>query len=286
MKKLSFFALLWLALLGPGTVFGHPHILDIAGRQEIGFDELISGLTRTNLVFIGELHDHEGHHQAQLAIIDALREAGVQLAIGLEMFRSDSQDALDSWTADHLTERKFKKIYNQNWSMWEKYRDIFIYARDYEIPMVGLNISREITRQVAEGGYDSLSPDQMKELKGIACNVEPAYMDYIRRAMGGHGGHGKSFIYFCEAQLVWDSIMAKNLADYLEQNPDRTVVVLAGSGHSWKYGIPSQLEEYQTHPYKVILPEIPSRVDRSNAKQSDADYLWLDVGDDGWSAPQ
>ncbi|BCR05089.1 hypothetical protein DESUT3_21580 [Desulfuromonas versatilis] len=285
MRRSTLFLGLCLLLTWAAPVFGHPHILDTQSRQEVEFSELVDDLSNTRLVFIGELHDHDGHHQAQLEIIRTLHEAGVALAIGLEMFRSDSQDQLDLWVANHLTERKFKAIYEQNWSMWERYRDIFVYARDFEVPMVGLNISRDITRQVAEEGFASLSADQSQELKGIACNVDPAYMDYIRRAMGGHGNHGKSFVYFCEAQLVWDSIMAKNLAEYLEQNPERTIVVLAGSGHNWKYGIPSQLQEYHPYPYKVILPEIIGRVDRTNATATDADYLWLDVGEDGWSAP-
>ncbi len=284
MMRWALFTLLFVILQVTAT-YGHPHILGAAERTEVDFEQMIEDLGSKRIVFIGELHDHPGHHQMQLGIIQALHQRGMKLAIGLEMFRKDSQQTLDEWVAGELSVRKFLKVYNDNWSMWPKYRKIFRYARKNNIPMVGLNIERDITRQVASHGFDSLTPDQTEELKGISCNVNPAYQDYIRRAMGGHGGDNRSFIYFCEAQLLWDNIMAKNLVDYLEQNPDTMVVVLAGSGHSWRYGIPTQVLEYETLPYRVVLPEIPGRVDRSNIKPSDTDYLWLDLGERDWYDP-
>ncbi len=285
MKTMTISVLVVIGVLLAGVALAHPHIMRIADRSEIAFEDMIEELKDVQLVFVGELHDHPGHHQAQLEIIDALREAGVNLAIGLEMFRSESQPILDRWNTGELNEQEFLPHYRDNWSLWPKYRKIFFYARDKEVPMVGLNISREITRQVASEGFDSLSSDQAQALNGITCNVDPIYIDYIRRAMGGHGGDGASFIYFCEAQLVWDNAMAKSLTDFLDGNPEKTVVVLAGSGHSWKYGVPAQVQNYGGASYRVVLPEIPGRVDRSNAKETDADYLWLDVGDSGWESP-
>jgi len=76
--------------------------------------------------------------------------------------------------------------------------------------------------------------------------------------------------------------MARTLIDFLKENPDYRVVVLAGSAHAWKIGIPKQLEEQSDISYRVILPEIHGRADRTNMKAAFADYLWLDVGDDGW----
>jgi uncharacterized iron-regulated protein len=78
--------------------------------------------------------------------------------------------------------------------------------------------------------------------------------------------------------------MAQNLTQHLKSQPESTAIVLAGSGHSWKYGVPSHLDSL-TSPARVILPEIAGRVDRFSAKTEDADYLWLDEGMAGWTAP-
>jgi uncharacterized iron-regulated protein len=69
--------------------------------------------------------------------------------------------------------------------------------------------------------------------------------------------------------------MALNLLRYLEKNPEMTIVVLAGSGHAWKRGIAEQIRRRSSRTYKVVLPEIPGRLDRNRVSSDDADYLWL-----------
>jgi uncharacterized iron-regulated protein len=267
----------------PSICIAHPHILDVGEKVEISPETLLDDLKKVQVIFIGELHDHEGHHQAQLSIIDALDDDERPLAIGLEMFRRDSQIDLDVWTANNMPLEDFRKVYEDNWSMWPVYRQIFMHARDEKIKMVGLNIPREITRSVANSGFQSLSSAQRDYLGNIQCEVDQEYENFIRRAMGGHGGHGQTFVFFCEAQLIWDTAMARNIIDFLKKNPNYRMVVLAGSGHAWKPGIPRQLAEQSEISYKVILPEILGRSDRKNISVKSADYLWLDEGDDNWS---
>lgn len=279
------FSLMSTLLFCAGTVRAHPHILDLSSGQEIAIDDLITDLDNAQVVFIGELHDHEGHHQMQLEIIRALRERGAPLAIGLEMFQNNYQDALDKWVTGEMGESNFLLVYHQNWSLWPLYRPIFTHAREHGIPLVGLNIPREITRQVAREGFASLDPEQLHgmNLEGFACIVDPTYKQFIRRVLGFHGhADSDSFIHFCEAQLLWDAAMANNLVAFLEENPDHTLVVLAGSGHSWKYGIPAQLENLAEFDYRVVLPEVRGRIDRGSASASETDYLWLDFGEEGW----
>lgn len=266
----------------PAMSFAHPHILDVRANVEISPETLVDELKKVQVVFIGELHDHEGHHKAQLSIIEALDDEERPLAIGLEMFRRDSQVDLDVWTDNNMPLEEFRKVYDDNWSMWPVYSPIFLHARDAKMKMVGLNIPRDITRKVASSGFQSLSAAQRNYLGNVQCEVDQDYENFIRRAMGGHGGHGQTFLYFCEAQLIWDTAMARNMVDFLRQNPHYRMIVLAGSGHAWKPGIPRQLVEQSDISYKVILPEIIGRADRNNMTFKSADYLWLDEGDDSW----
>ena len=112
------------------------------------------------------------------------------------------------------------------------YSRIFMHARNNEVKMVGLNIPRDITSKVASKGFNSLSNGERRLLGNVQCEVDPTYGQYIRQAMGGYGGHGQQYLFFCEAQLLWDTMMARNLIDFLKENPDYRVVVLAGSGHA------------------------------------------------------
>lgn len=271
-----------VAVMLPTSALSHPHIIDAAEKIEISKSELLNDLRQAQVIFMGEFHDHTGHHQAQLAVIKALADDDRPLAIGLEMFRSDSQQALDRWTADELPVETFLTTYYDNWSMWPEYRDIFLYSKNENLKMLGLNIPRSITSKVASEGFDSLSDEERQMLGNVQCQVSPDYSDFIRQAMGGHGGHGDRYVYFCEAQLLWDTMMARNLVDFLKDNPDYRVVVLAGSGHAWKFGIPQQMLKDADLSYRVVLPEDAVRVNRVNVNQEITDYLWLDVGKEGW----
>jgi uncharacterized iron-regulated protein len=251
-------------------------LLRLSDGQTVSLADIVKDLRQSRLVFVGEVHTTQSHHHAQLQTIRALKESGAPVAIGLEMFRRESQADLDRWVQGELSEKEFEQIYYKNWNYpYHLYKDIFLYARKQKIPMIGLNVPPEVTRQVAREGFDSLSPKQRGDLPMVTCRVDPEYLAFIRRSLAMHGHGGLDFIRFCEAQLVWDTAMAWSLLRYLEKNPEATVVVVAGSGHSWKRGIPRQIRSRSELPFRVILPEIPGRVDRNNISLNEADYMWL-----------
>ncbi len=276
----ALFATALLVLASPSWVRTslNEGLLRVSDRAAVSLPDIVSDLKTARLVFVGELHDQELHHRAQLEVIRRLRESGAALAVGLEMFRRDSQAYLDQWVRGELTEEVFQKIYVDNWNLpWNLYRDIFLFAREHKIPMIGLNVPSEITRQIAREGFSSLRPEQLGDLPPVSCAVDDAYAAFIRQSLGMHAHGGMTFTRFCEAQLFWDGAMAWNATRFLKEHPQFTMVVLAGNGHAWKRGIPAQISGGAPLPYRVILPEIPGRLDRQTVRPDDADYLWLGI---------
>lgn len=251
------------------------HIFDLNNGDYISFEDMMNDLAKVRIIFIGELHDSDAHHRAQLQVIHQLNEMGIDVAIGLEMFQASDQWALDLWSGGELAVDQFMPIYNQNWSMWPVYSSIFRYARDNEIPMVGLNLDREITGMIASNGFAALPPSVAEGLPPIRCDISVEYQEYLRKALGGHGGHGQMFMHFCEAQVAWDTFMAWNLNKYLEENPTKVIVTLAGSGHSWRFGIPEQIDRTSKLSHRILLPEMPGRMEFGNASSKDGDYLLM-----------
>jgi uncharacterized iron-regulated protein len=239
---------------------------------------MIDEVKKADLVFVGEVHDMMEHHRAELAVIRALHESDTPMAVGLEMFRDDSQGVLDSWVKGKLSVEQFLPVYYDNWRLpWPLYREIFWYDRDHEIPLLGLNIPDKIAKKVAQQGFASLTKVEKKELPpGISCTVDPTYMEFIRKAYAGHAMQDRAFVHFCEAQMVWDKSMAWHLIAYRNKNPGRTVVVLAGVGHAWKRGIPEQVEMESKFTCRVILPLVPDQIEKETVTTRDADYLLLD----------
>jgi uncharacterized iron-regulated protein len=249
----------------------------LQNNKEILLADAISDLKKNRIILVGEHHTNQNHHFAQLNVIQSLKEAGVQVAIGIEMFRKDSQQALDRWVAGNIGEAEFQEIYYDNWTYpWSAYQMIFEYAKKEKIPMIGLNVPRDITRQVSRQGFNSLSEEQKGKLADVSCRVDKDYMDYIKKAFGGHGHGELNFTYFCEAQLVWDSAMAINTLEYLKKNPDTIVILLAGTGHVRKGAVPRQIRLRSDIPHAVILPKMKGIIDTQMVSIKDADYIMLD----------
>jgi uncharacterized iron-regulated protein len=257
------------------TVASAPVFYDVARGSRAGADQLLPELKQKRLILVGEHHTDKRHHAAQLAVIRLLHESGLNVAVGLEMFRAENAEALRRWVDGDSTEAEIEAVYYDNWNYaWSLYRDIFHYARQHRIPMVGLNVARDLTSQVARSGFQSLDDAQRGKLSGIACRVDREYMDYIRKAFGTHGHGDLNFVYFCEAQMVWDSVMAVHAVDYLKAHPERMMVLLAGSGHAHKQAIPAQIRQRADLPLAVVLPETPGRTDPTTVDIHVADYLY------------
>jgi uncharacterized iron-regulated protein len=253
-----------------------PKVFQVHEGKVIHHEQLIKDLKKTNLVFVGEIHDRESHHQLQLDVIKALHTLNIPIAIGFEMFKAESQHDLDKWVAGLLPLENFTDVYYKNWSLpWPLYKDILLYARDNKIPVIGLNIPPEISKKVASSGFPSLTKEELEKLPPeTGCAVDEKYMRFIRRAYSMHRHGNKQFLHFCEAQLLWDQVMARNLAAFLKKNPDKIIVVITGNGHAWKRGIPEQIRALSGGiRYKVILPEIPGYIDPQNITIEDADYI-------------
>jgi uncharacterized iron-regulated protein len=274
--SLLFLTLAALLIVSVGCCRGE-WIMRTADRQEIRFSRMMEEIKGSHLIFIGEEHDRMADHWRQLKVIKALHDAGVRLAIGVEMFTAESQGDLDRWVAGRISEEDFIRRFNGNWKEpWLYYRSLFYYARQHSIPMVGLNISREISHKVATMGFAALSASERRHIPGVVtCRVDDAYMALIRRAFSSHGLSDEAFTRFCEAQLLWNSVMAWNTIQYMEKNPHRTMIVLAGKGHAMKPGIPDEIRKLKKADLRVILPE-DELFRRANVSESDTDYLFLD----------
>jgi uncharacterized iron-regulated protein len=260
----------------PSTVKAKSRIERASGVGTLSMAQLVEEIRGARVVFVGENHGNRDHHKTQLDVIRALRDSGANVTIGLEMFLSSNQKSLDDWVNDRTTEPAFLKAFGESWDGRTRrgYRDIFEYARVEDVPMIGLNLERRVVRQVSRGGFSSVDRRDIPPIREVSCDAGEKYQGVLRTAMGRHAGK-EAFVRFCEAQMLWDATMAWNVIDYLEKNPDRVMVVLAGSFHSWKHGIPERvrLQSNATIPFKVILPAGREDPISSELTEADADYM-------------
>ncbi len=253
-------------------------VVRLKDGARISFSQMTGELEGVDFVFVGEVHDSMKSHQVQLQVIKGLHKRGLPLAVGLEMFWAKSQPELDKWVAGDLDKEDFIRLYYSNWRMpWPYYSDIFLYLKKKGIPMVGLNVPWTVSQKVAAHGVDSLNKEQLRELPpGLSCDVTPAYKNYIRQVFTEHANQeSDSFQNFCEAQVLWDKVMAWHLVEHEKKDP-ATTVVLTGIVHALQRGIPSRVAELQkNYTTRVIVPQVQG-IDVQSITAKLADYLILD----------
>ncbi len=224
-------------------------ILDLKAIQPL--DSISNQLGQHRVVFVGESHTDYGHHLNQLAIIKKTHQKwGGDLSIGLEMIQQPFQAALDDYIAGRINEREMlRKIeWYKRWKYdFRLYRPIFDYAKQYKIPLIALNISREVTMRVSKDGIKGLS---QKDRALLPKTLDRSNKNYAARlksvySMHSHGvkNNSKDFENFYDAQLAWDEGMAFAAANYLKKHPKSKMVAIAGSGHLInREGIPGRLD--------------------------------------------
>ncbi|MCW8908573.1 MAG: ChaN family lipoprotein [Sedimenticola sp.] len=228
-------------------------------KQTLDIDRLIPILTHQRVVFIGETHDNFAHHRAQLELIRSLHRAGADLAIGMEMFQQPFQSYLDDFVSGTITEGDMLRgtEWYQRWVYdYRHYRPILQFAREQGIPVIALNVPRELTGAISEKGLEALDPQQRSQLPAEFDFSDRDYSARLRTVFDQHaGGSGRSFERFEQVQLAWDEGMAETAADYLADNPGKQLVVLAGSGHLMHgSGIPNRVKRRQSVSSAIVLP--------------------------------
>ena len=222
-------------------------------------DSIAPKLAKHRVVFVGETHTAYADHLNQLKVIQKMHKKwGKSTSIGLEMVQQPYQAYLDDYIAGKISEREMLKgiEWYDRWVYdFRLYRPIFDYARKNKIPLRALNIPKELTRQITKVGIKGLSA---KERKQLPVFIDRSNKNYIKRITGVFAQHrstrSKGVAKFLDAQLAWDEGMAYAAARYLNKNPQKRMVVLAGGGHViYGEGIPGRLDRMLGTKSVIVL---------------------------------
>jgi uncharacterized iron-regulated protein len=217
-------------------------ITEAAGGTLLTPTELAQRLDDVRVLFVGESHTDMEFHRVQLRVIQELHRRGRTVVVGLEMYPAAAQEWLDRWISDEaLTEEEFLEgaHWYRTWGYnWGYYRDIFVFARENAVRMVGVNVPREIVQTMRREGFEGLSAEQ-KALLPERVDTESGEHRQLFRAFFGdedslHGNMPPAvFEGMFRAQCTWDAAMGWNAVKALEAAgaADAIVVVLVGSGH-------------------------------------------------------
>jgi uncharacterized iron-regulated protein len=237
----------------------------VPGGTRIAAQDILGRAANAQVALLGEAHDSADHHRWELYTAAALATLHPRLVLGFEMFPRRVQSVLDRWVAGELNEADFLKA--SDWAnVWgyeaASYMPLFQFARLNRIPMLALNVERDLVRKVGAQGFASVPVGQREGLSAPAA-ARPAYLERLFEAYSKHPENKASaparsdleFSRFVEAQLTWDRAMAQALADAAARAPQALIVGIMGSQHiAHGEGVPHQLERLGIRRVVSLLP--------------------------------
>jgi uncharacterized iron-regulated protein len=254
--------------------------------KQIDQTEIITELTKANIIYLGEVHDSEKDHQAQLEIIQTLHDQNPQIAIAFEMFQRQFQPVLDEYIARKINESQLKKQTEseERWGFnWEYYAPIFRFAKKNSLSLLAVNTPTEITNKVSAKGLDSLTKEEQKQIPPIS-EIRTDNQDYrqmlaevYQQHMHGKHGNSEDINSFFTTQVLWDETMAEVIAQFHQKNPDDRLIVLAGQGHIiYGFGIPDRVARRLQGKTLIQRSVFMSNYEDFKSKKGKppADYFW------------
>ncbi len=213
--------------------------------------EVVRQLQTANVIYLGETHDRVSDRQQQLAIIQTLINYQPRLAIGMEMFQRPAQPILDRYLAGNITEAELRTQteFDLRWGFsWDDFVPMLRFAKTNQLQLIALNTPTEITRKVAKLGIENLTSEDFQYIPPMA-DIDRSNTQYRKSILASYQQHlgnapmaSKTFDRFYTAQLLWDETMAERVANFVKQQPDTRIVVLAGRAHIlYGYGIPDRV---------------------------------------------
>jgi uncharacterized iron-regulated protein len=229
------------------------------------------------VVLVGETHTRYDHHLVQLEILKYLYQKSPDIALGVEWFQQPFQNYLDDYIAGEITEKEMLQLteYFSRWNYdYRLYQPIMQFARENKIPLIALNAPRELIRALAESEFDDLPPEFKAQLPESYDLSDKDYEKRLRDIYELHPDYNGKFENFIRSQLTWDESMAERAVQYLQENPDMRMLVLAGSGHiMFGSGIPNRIKRrIDVDQFSILVSE-----DSLPISSHIADYLVLSV---------
>lgn len=190
---------------------------------------MLREMGKSELVFLGELHNDPIAHWLQLEITKDLGEDH-DLVLGAEMFEADNQELVTRYLKEEIDGKALDTLARLWPNYPTDYAPLLNYAKDHNLQFVATNIPRKYANMVYKDGFgilDSLSTEEKSWMAPLPMAFDPDLPTYkkIIEMMGGHGS--KTLVM---AQATKDATMAHFILKNME---DKAVFIhYNGSYHS------------------------------------------------------
>lgn len=215
------------SLIGQNLI---PYSIFNSNGKKVKAKKMLKSLSKSDVVFFGELHNNSIAHFLQLKLLQKIEEQ-TDVSIGAEMFESDNQEALNAYLSSEINHAQLDSMARLWPNYSTDYKPLVDYAKSNNLPFIATNIPRKYASKVyKEGGFDALNSLDNSEKKWIApspiaFDIELSQYKNMLTMMGDHGS-----VDLVKAQAIKDATMAHFINLNLKEN--QMFYHINGSYHS------------------------------------------------------
>lgn len=224
--------------------------------------ELLSRITKADVLLLGETHGNPQHHAIQLKLLLARLKSGARPALMMEQLNAENQSELDLALAGSKRDEVLDKVNALiKFSNAHDYQPLLTSAVDNKLPIIAANIVTQKLQPAVWRGYDAYDADEIKRLA-----VEEVWNEkrqqYLATHMGGaHCGKLRDELRLglSRSQRLKDALMVDNAVASIP----RGIIAIVGSSHARRdIGLPLYFaaRNPETHILSIGIMEVNESV--------------------------
>ncbi|MBN3492081.1 ChaN family lipoprotein [Vibrio neptunius] len=226
--------------------------------QAVSLSRFGKDIQNADIILVGEWHTHSGVHRFQTDLVKALISQGHDVAVSMEQFSRDRQSIINQYLAGEIGEQMLIKSASA-WPNYESdYRPLVELAKANQIDVIAANAPKPIVRCIGRQGLDYLEKLTPEQRAYVAETIDVAPSPYKDKFMASmHHGKPEQTEKQFSAQVTWDETMAESMIHYLEQNPSKQIIHLAGKFHI-EDGLGTKASILSRKPYLNVVVITPT----------------------------
>lgn len=250
---LPLFTTLLVILCGSSPASGQ--LLDGASLAPATLQDIVSKTQAGTILILGESHGLAAHRDQHIAVMQALKESGKKVSVGLEFINYTDQTFVDQYVTQQLPEAEFLKDIRWQGIDFQFYKQQLLFSKLSDGYSLGINLPRTITSKLAKTGLASLSEEEARLLPPNFQLGRDTYKQRFTDVI--HVPSGPVLDRYFLAQSAWDDTMAWQSTEFMKAHPEQVLVIVVGEFHAqYGGGLADRIRARDTSRQVVVLSQI------------------------------
>ncbi|MEH6453647.1 MAG: ChaN family lipoprotein [Psychromonas sp.] len=201
-------------------------------NEPMDLQTFISDNLDADIILVGEWHSHSAIHRFQSDLFRAMFNNNPNIALSMEQFSRNKQAVVDQYLAAEIGEQTLIKEADAWFNYVSDYRALVEFSKAQQLDVIASNAPKKVVSCIGKEGLQYLDKLDGNERAWVAQNISTEDSAYKKQFLASmhHGTEVQNLKHFA-AQVTWDETMAESMVQYLDENPNKRILHIAGKFH-------------------------------------------------------